>query len=138
MPTVDANCWIATFDPLDAFHEPSPAFFQRLTDRQARIYAPEIVLLEVGCALARRARDPIQGVRAVNSMQRNPFIHIYPHSEQLLAEAMRLGTQQFLLGADALYAATASLTGEALVSWDNELVRRAGALTPTARLDANP
>ena len=55
-----------------------------------------------------------------------------------MREALRLGTRQVLRGADALYAATALLTGTQLISWDNELVRRAGALTPTAWLDANP
>jgi predicted nucleic acid-binding protein len=138
MPTVDANCWIATFDPLDAFHGPSQEFFRRLADREAPIHAPEIVLLEVGCALARKHRDPAQGALAISAIQRNPLIHLYPYNEQLLAEAMRIGTHQFLRGADALYAATAALTGEVLVTWDNELVQRAGALTPTAWLDANP
>lgn len=138
MPTVDANCWIATFDPLDVFHTRSREFFQRLADREVRIEAPEIVLLEVGCAVARRHRDPAQGVRAISVIQRNPLLRLFPHSEQLLAEAMRQGTQRYLRGADALYAATAVLTGEVLVSWDNELIQRAGALTPTAWLDANP
>ena len=138
MPTVDANCWIATFDPLDAFHEPSREFFQRVTERELLIHVPEIVLLGVGCALARKHRDPAQGVRAIGVIRRHPLIRIYPQTERFLAEAMRLGTQQFLRGADALYSAAAALTGEVLVSWDNELVRRAGAFTPTAWLDANP
>jgi predicted nucleic acid-binding protein len=135
---VDANCWIATFDPLDVFHARSREFFQRLIDREIRIEAPEIVLLEVGCAVARRHRDPAQGMQAIRAMQRHPLLRLLPHSEQLLDEAMRLGTQQFLRGADALYAATASLTGTQLVSWDNELVRRAGGLTPTDWLNENP
>jgi predicted nucleic acid-binding protein len=138
MPTVDANCWIATFDPLDAFHTPSRELFQRLADREVHIEAPEIVLLEVGCAVARRHRDPAQGVRAISVMQRNPLLRLFPHSEQLLAEAMRLGTQQYLRGADALYAATAHLTGSTLVTWDNELIQRAGAITPTDWLNATP
>jgi predicted nucleic acid-binding protein len=138
MPTVDANCWIATFDPFDAFHTPARELFQHLTDREILIHAPEILLLEVGCAVARRHRDPAQGVRVVRAIRRNPLIRLYPHSEQLLEEALRLGTQHYLRGADALYVATAALTGEMLVTWDNELVQRAGAVTPTAWLDANP
>jgi predicted nucleic acid-binding protein len=71
-------------------------------------------------------------------MRRNPLLHLFPHSEELLAEAMRLGTQQFLRGAGSLYAATTALTGEVLVSWDGELIRRVGAISPTAWLIANP
>ena len=38
----------------------------------------------------------------------------------------------------SLYAATAEVNGAALVTWDNDLIQRAGALTPTAWLAANP
>jgi predicted nucleic acid-binding protein len=61
-----------------------------------------------------------------------------PVDEALLAEALRLETERFLRAADALYAATATLTGSPLVSWDNELIQRAGALSPTDWLNANP
>jgi predicted nucleic acid-binding protein len=138
MPTVDANCWIATFDPTDPFHAPSTEFFQRISDRALLMYGPEFVVLEVACAVARRLRDPIRGEQAAEALWAHAGLRFYPHDEDLLREALRLGTQQFLRGADALYAATAALTGAQLISWDNELVRRAGALTPTAWLDANP
>ena len=65
-------------------------------------------------------------------------LRLYPHDDVLWGEALRLGTWQFLRGADALYSATAHLTGSQLISWDNELVRRAGALTPTDWLNVNP
>src|SRR5215207_4555453 len=134
MPTVDANCRIATFDPHDVFHTPSREFFQRVADQEVVVYVPEIVFLEVGCAVARRHRDPAQGLRAIRTIRRNPLLRLYPHEEQLMREALKLG---FLRGSDALFAATAALTGEALVTWDNELIQRTGAVTPTDWLAAN-
>jgi predicted nucleic acid-binding protein len=64
-------------------------------------------------------------------------VHV-PVDARLLATSVQVGTGAFLRGADALYAATAQLAGAALVSWDNELIQRAGALTPTAWLAAHP
>jgi hypothetical protein len=55
-----------------------------------------------------------------------------------MREALRLATQQFLRGVDALYIITSQLAGARLISWHDELVQRAGALTPTIWLDANP
>ena len=65
-------------------------------------------------------------------------MHLDPLDGALLRLALRLGLQQRLRGADALYAATAQLAGAALISWDNELIQRAGAMTPSAWLAANP
>lgn len=48
----------------------------------------------------------------------------------LLRQAISIGPRLLLRGADALYAATAVLYSADLVSWDNELVQRAGAVTP--------
>jgi len=67
-----------------------------------------------------------------------PLLHLEPLDEGLLSEALRLGTTFRLRAADALYAATASLGADGvLVSWDNELIERAGAATPTAWLAAH-
>src|SRR5688572_1792812 len=131
MPTVDANCWIASLDPTDPFHTVSAEFFERVADRAMIMHGPEFVVLEVACAVARRLRDPIQGRQAAEALRMHAGLRLYPHDDVLWGEALRLGTWQFLRGADALYSATAHLTGSQLISWDNELVRRAGALTPT-------
>lgn len=61
-----------------------------------------------------------------------------PVDDNLLQEAWRTGTNQRLRGADALYAATAQMSGAQLISWDNELVQRVGAITPTVWLDIDP
>jgi predicted nucleic acid-binding protein len=54
-----------------------------------------------------------------------------PIDSALIEAAMQIGTSAFLRGADALYAATAQLTGSQLISQDQELIRRAGAISPT-------
>ena len=78
--------------------------------------------------------NPAIGTRAAGEIRVHRLVHLDPLDGALL----RLGLQQRLRGADALYAATAQLAGAALISWDNELIQRAGAMTPSAWLAANP
>jgi predicted nucleic acid-binding protein len=138
MVTVDANVWIAVFDPTDVFHGPSTAFFREVTKRRIPIHGPAFVGVEVACALARRLRDTAVGTHAAAEIGVQPLIRLAPLDDVLLRLALRLGLQQRLRGADALYSATARFAGAALISWDNELIQRAGALTPTDWLTANP
>jgi len=43
-----------------------------------------------------------------------------------------MGTERFLRAGDAIYAAVAEAVDGEIVSWDKELVNRAGAVTPEA------
>jgi predicted nucleic acid-binding protein len=138
MPTVDANVWSASFDTTDVFHARSVAFLRVATSWGVRLSGPAFVLVEVACVVARRFRDPAAGTRAATEIIARGLVQVVPLNEALLTLATRLGTQQFLRGADALYAASAQLTGDVLVSWDNELIRRAGGRSPTDWLSANP
>jgi len=135
MPTVDANVWVAAFDTKDRFHDDSVAFLRNLAGAETITCAPAIVVLEVACALARRYADPALGHKASVKMKANTLLHLEPLDDKLLLGALRLGTKFRLRAADALYAATAALrTDGVLVSWDGDLIERAGAVTPTAWL----
>ncbi|MFN8634270.1 MAG: type II toxin-antitoxin system VapC family toxin [Chloroflexota bacterium] len=137
MATVDANAWIATFDPTDVFHAPSVAFFRRVARLQLPIHAPAFLVVEVACALRRKLRDPSIGAQAVTEIRAHPLLRLHALDDVLLDDAVLLGMQYALRGADALYVATARLTQTALVTWDAELFRRAGAVSPADWLDAN-
>ena len=138
MPTVDANIWVSAFDASDYFHVQSAHFLRETTDRGIVLYAPAFALVEVACVVARKFRDPPAGVAAADEILNRGLIQIVPIDEALLKLAMELGSRQFLRGGDALYAATAQLTGSPLLSWDYELIQRVGAVLPTDWLDANP
>jgi predicted nucleic acid-binding protein len=138
MLTVDANVWIAAYDPADAHHEASVAFLAAVTARRLALHGPAFLIVEVVCALARRSRSAAAGSLAGERLRGHPLLVLQPLNEALLARATALGAEHLLRGADALYAATSALTGSPLVSWDEELVLRAGARTPAAWLAANP
>ena len=138
MLTLDANIWIAAYDPRDRFHEQSTAFLFSAIQRRLRLYGPAFVLVEAACALARRAQSSTAGDTALERLSTNSLLVLHPLDDYLLATAAQLGVRQLLRGAGALYAATAAIHGAQLVSWDDELVRRAGAVTPATWLAANP
>ena len=136
--TVDASVWIAAADPVDVFHARSREFLAAVGRGNAQIIVPSFALVEVACALARKHRDPDLGRRLAHRMlPTSEVVHVSVDA-LLLALAVQRGTDEFLRGADALYAATARLTDSTLISCDQELVRRASAVTPTDWLATNP
>jgi predicted nucleic acid-binding protein len=136
--TLDANVWIAAFDPHDRFHAVSATFLRAVAQRRLRLHGPALVLLEAACALARRAGNAAPGQAALERLRAHPSLVLHPVNDGLLAMAKDLGVRQLLRGADALYAATAALLRAPLISWDDELVSRAGATTPEQWLAKAP
>jgi predicted nucleic acid-binding protein len=134
---LDANLWIAAFDPSDAFHGDSVAVFAKAARLALPLAGPSFVVLESVCALARRVSDPRFALAAGAQMADHPALHLEPMNGELLAEAERLGVERRLGGADALYLATATRLGCPLLSWDEELIARGGARSPRDWLAAN-
>jgi predicted nucleic acid-binding protein len=138
MLTIDANVWVAAADPSDDFSEVSRAFLRGVAQQRLRIYLPAFARVEIACALARRRRSAVAGQVLANVLVAAAWVVQVPLDTQLLARALLSGTHALLRGADALYVATAELNQARLVSWDDELVQRAAALTPRDWLAANP
>lgn len=134
MLTIDANVWVAALDPRDRFRDSSVAFLRAVAERDLEPHAPVFLINEVGCALARRAGDSAVGISAVERLRRHPSLTLHALDEPLLSLARDIGVRQMLRAADALYAATSVLAKAPLISWDAELVSRAGAVTPESWL----
>ncbi|HRA54275.1 MAG TPA: type II toxin-antitoxin system VapC family toxin [Thermoflexales bacterium] len=130
MLTLDANVWVAAFDPRDAHHRESATFFEMISRQKLALHGPAIVVLEVTCALARRLRRVGPADEAARWLRAYPALQLHPIDEGLLDQALTLGSERGLRGMDALYAATAVLMDASLISWDSELIQRAGALSP--------
>ena len=137
MLTVDANVWISAFDPRDPFHAQSLTFLAAAANDGLTLVGPGFVVVETGCAVARRLHDAQAGARTMERLRMNPLLSLLPLNERLLVLAGELGVRNRVRGADALYVAAAVLSGAPLVSWDQELVNRAGAVTPTDWLSAS-
>ncbi|MDE0395951.1 MAG: type II toxin-antitoxin system VapC family toxin [Gammaproteobacteria bacterium] len=133
---IDASVWVSAADATDALSEVSRTFLAGVVARELPVSLPEIARVEIACALARRLRDAEQGRSLAERMLGSPLVRTYSLNRARLREAVRLGTGRYLRSGDALYAALAEgLEGE-VVTWDRELVERAGALTPRDWIDA--
>lgn len=135
---VDASVWIAAQDPADPFCARSRAFLSHAVAAGVVVHVPAFARVEVACALARKLRVSLPAERLANLLFKTAGAKEHPVNAALLAKALSIGTTKFLRGADALYCATSEIAACGLVSWDNEHLRRAGALTPDDWLLANP
>jgi predicted nucleic acid-binding protein len=97
----------------------------------------EFAGLEIACALARRLQDAARGRSLTEQMLRSPLIEVHPLTSSLISDAIELGTQKMLRGGDSLYAALSQQIEGEIISWDDELIRRAGALDPLQWLERN-
>lgn len=136
MLTVDANIWVAAFDHHDRFHAASTNFLRTVARDELALHGPAFLTLEVGCALARRTRDAAIGREVDQRLRTHPALALHAMDDLLLETARQAGIQQLLRGSDALYVAVSRLQRTPLISWDDELATRAGALTPDSWLAA--
>ncbi|NJL18752.1 MAG: type II toxin-antitoxin system VapC family toxin [Bdellovibrionaceae bacterium] len=135
MITVDASVWTSVFELKDCFHADSVTFLRHCERRGIRICSPWLTILETGCALARRSRDGAKVMAAVSDLRAIPTLRLLELDNAMLNTSLEHGTRFFLRGADAIYAATARITRTQLITWDQELIERAGGITPTEWLD---
>ncbi len=128
--TIDASVWVAAFETRDRFHDESVELLRTMGNKKVRLLGPAIVILEVSCAVSRRARSAAIGESAGVRLRAHPLLLLRAVDEELLVVARQLGTESFLRAADALYLATALLEDSPLVTWDSELLNRTDAVSP--------
>jgi len=134
---VDASVWVGAADASDPCSASSRNFLAAVAARRLNIELPALVRIELACALARRLRDAEQARDLATAMLRSSLITVRPLDTSLVEAAVAAGTRAFLRSADAVYAALTTRIGGILVTWDDEVVRRAGAITPQGWLEEN-
>ena len=122
----------ATLRAVKAVHS-----LRAVAKRRRDIALPSFARVEVACALARRLRDGVAAHHLADALLSSPLVREHLLDAVRLRQAVTTGTQSYLRGADALCAALAAQLDATLVAWDDELVQRAGAQTPTAWLAAH-
>ena len=129
---IDASVWVSAADPGESSSGPSQTFLSLVAVQGRPVALPDLAELEIACALSRRLRSPRQGRDLARRASDYPLVTTHPLSRSLLGRSVSVGTRRLLRSGDAIYAALAEVVGGDLVSWDRELVERAGAVTPEA------
>jgi predicted nucleic acid-binding protein len=137
MLTVDANVWIAANDLSDRYVEQSRGFLTAATRQQEKIYLPSFAEIEIACALARRRQSAEVGQHLAKEVMALSHVIAVPLDTVLIAHSVQTGTKFLLRSSDALYVAVAAIYSTQLVSWDAELIQRAGAIAPIEWLATN-
>jgi predicted nucleic acid-binding protein len=88
------------------------------------LIAPNLLLAEVGGAIARRCNDTALGQKVIDRLLAIPTLRLVNADHRLGLEAGRLAAIYRLRGADAFYVAVADQLQRPLVSWDREHLTR--------------
>lgn len=130
MLTVDASVWVAAEDEAEPSHRDCRELLLRAMTAGASFHQPYLSVIEVGATIARKTRDPGLGMRAAQQVLTTFGLVLHPLGRHAARDAAALAARLFLRGADAVYVATASSAGTALVTLDAELRRRAAEVLP--------
>lgn len=90
---IDTTAWIALLDDTDMLHQPTLQVMQTLRQRQTPLVTTELVVIEMGNALA----APTMRMRTIaflDRLRRNPDLTIIEASEHLIAAGWELYRQR--------------------------------------------
>lgn len=116
---IDASVWVSFYLPQDTNHPATTPFIRRVVQNRVLVFAPGLILVEIGAALARRV-DQDTARRAVAQLRRLPYLRLASLDTLGVARATRTAIDCRLRGADAVYVALAQRLALPLVSWDSE------------------
>ncbi len=119
MIVIDASVWISFYLPQDVNHSATVPFMRRIVQGGVPMFAPGLVLVEVGAALARRVGED-NARQAVAHLQRMPYLRLSNLDARAVVRATQIAIDGKLCGTDAVYVALAQRLGLPLVSWDGE------------------
>lgn len=127
---VDASVWTSYVLPADPLHRQSRSWLDAWL-AQDQVVGPNLVLVEVAAAVARRSSQPALGNRAALMMRQHSRVRLIDLNDPLAVAAARLATALRIRGADAIYVAVAHQLELPLVTWDQEQLTRAASVIQT-------
>ena len=120
--TIDASVFVASARSDEPKYIVSRKF---LRDAQTHeIYCPTLVLTECAAAIARQSKDSSLAEELVRIIEDFPRINLISLDIPMARKAAKIAEEHRLRGADAVYVAVAVTFNAALISWDQEMLKR--------------
>jgi predicted nucleic acid-binding protein len=133
MPVVDASVIVSIVNSEEPFHDQCRAWLGESLLSGQQIYAPAIILAEVGAALSRGQSDPVLAERAILLLSQETLIQLQPLSVEFGRRTAVIAIENRIRGCDAAYVALAEQLNTDLVTLDNQQFERGGMVVVTKR-----
>jgi len=95
------------------------------------VYCPTLALAECAAAIARQTSDPYLARELVGMIEELPGKKLISLDLSQARRAAQIAVEYRLRGADATYVAVADAFDAALISWDQEMLKRCPAAVAT-------
>lgn len=138
MVVLDANVWVAMLLNEEPRHDESESWLHAWMGAERGLKVPSLFVVEVGSAIARRRKQPAEGMNAIHDIRREPTVDIVLPSFGLWEAAAERAAQLLIRGADAVYVAMAEELRLPLVTWDQEILDRASDVIDVRTPDQMP
>ncbi|MCP4425173.1 MAG: type II toxin-antitoxin system VapC family toxin [Chloroflexi bacterium] len=133
MPVVDASVIVSIVNAEELYHTQSRSWLNDTLFSGQQIYAPAIVLAEIGAALSRGQRDSALAQRAIQLLSPETLVQLRPISIELGRRAAVIASERQIRGCDAVYLALAERLDTELVTLDRQQLERGAAVVQTRR-----
>jgi len=131
--TIDASVFVASARSDEPNYLLSRKFLRDA--RSMEVYCPTLALAECAAAIARQTSDPYLARELVSMIEDFPGINLISLDLPLARRAAQIAVEHRLRGADAAYVAVADAFDAALISWDQEMLKRCPAAVATMTPD---
>jgi predicted nucleic acid-binding protein len=131
--TIDASVHINAIHSTEAGSAASQTFLAHIHLQSLPVFSPTLLLVEVAAAIGRVFNNPEQGTALSQALRLLPGNTWIPLDDGLADEASRLGAEQRLRGADAVYAAVARRYRTTLVTVDRQQIERLSRILDVRR-----
>lgn len=124
--TLDASVLMAARHADESHHAEAGRAVRRLIESGEPLVLPTLAFVEIAAAVARKTGRVDRAEEAARAVHDLPNQSAIPLTDSVAHEAAKIAARRGLRGADAVYAATAFLTGSTLLTLDKELRSRVG------------
>jgi predicted nucleic acid-binding protein len=129
MAVVDTSFYVTTVDVKDPLHAVARSWLGEASKAGERLFAPWILVAEVGAAISRGLGDPALARKTVARLVGAGVVHLIPVDARLAERASDIAIDHRIRGCDAVYVALAEALGEPLATFDTQQsVRAAGVV----------
>ena len=131
MAIVDASVYVAILNINEVRHQASVDWLHQARQSEEQILAPNILLAEVGAAISRGTGNTQLAQNVLQHLKTSTLIELRSITDILATRAAEIAINYHIRGCDAVYIALAEQTNQALVTLDQQQLKRGAAIITT-------